>query len=75
MVYTYCYFHSNLITIYAKESVTDIMKHPVHVGSSKTWYKEKIAHKDHQAMRETFVATLNVQITLNVKILTLRVNN
>ena len=30
MVYTYCYFNSNLIKIFVKESVTDIMKHPVY---------------------------------------------
>ena len=29
VVYTYCYFVSNLIKIYVKESVTDIKKHPV----------------------------------------------
>ena len=34
MVYTYCYFNSNLIKIYVKESVTDIMKHPVCVFPS-----------------------------------------
>ena len=31
MVYKYCYFNSYLTKIYVKESVTDIMKHPVQV--------------------------------------------
>ena len=35
VVYKYCYFDSNMFKIYVKESVTDIMKHPVHVNSNE----------------------------------------
>ena len=43
VVYKYCYSNSYLTKIYVEESVTDIMKHPVHGVSVRSASCETIA--------------------------------